>query len=67
MEGAEDGGGSECLDTGDLGSEGEPCGITLTWEPIEHFWQGSHTPWLGFLKYCSGHYLENRVNRSGSK
>ena len=22
--------------------------------------------WLGFLKYCSGHYLENRVN-SGSK
>lgn len=41
--------------------------FTLTWEPIEHFWQGSHTPWLGFLKYCSGHYLENRVNRSGSK
>ena len=41
--------------------------FTLTWEPTEHFWQGNHTTWLGFLKYCSGHYLENRVNRSGSK
>ena len=23
--------------------------FTLTWEPTEDFWQGSHMPWLGFV------------------